>query len=683
MDAESAATIGLLNAFRTGNVVLDTMISSVLCMCLPLLLGNIKYLGSQGLAGVVFVFRWFTSSKNEDEYTRVIEYVEKTTSWGSVYNTVDEKNNILQKAITMELSRLVIAYQSCDLKLTAIKEPGSYDGGSADASDTESHGSNDSDDDDDNGRQQSASDIYGNTSDQLRAYKITKMPPMDEWVSIGKGILFKQSTGDPDKENMTDDEKKASAGNSDRFTSKRIRFEIMCSEAGGEQRVESWVQQAYDNYCSEISKASAKSAKHRFLYMPKVNAAVKQDDASGNTPEPAQAFKRYKLSDHKTFNSLFFQGKPQLLKVLDDFQQKKGKFGVAGFPHKLGLLLYGPPGTGKTSLIKALAQYTGRNIVSIPLTRIKTNQQLMDVFMDQRFGIDGEDIDIRLGFKNTIFVMEDIDAMGKIVHKRATNGSGGGSGSGRGGASAGRAATVASNGGIIARPNRVASREHKSGGGGGGGGGSDSGVTTNAYDSDDDMSDEDGYSIPIGPLPPTPADGGGGGGGGGGGSGGSGSGSSLKGGSWGSSLFKTPDKLDLSGILNVLDGVVDTPGRLLVMTTNHPEKLDPALIRPGRIDKNVKLGFMEVEDALAMVAHYFGCSGDSGGDDGKEESETVGGIPEHIKSAMVEAMAEGPGTTTPAQVEQLCAEYDTLEGFCNRFVKEARSGFAGTAVQSW
>lgn len=48
----------------------------------------------------------------------------------------------------------------------------------------------------------------------------------------------------------------------------------------------------------------------------------------------------------------------------------------------------------------------------------------------------------------------------------------------------------------------------------------------------------------------------------------------------------------VQGLLNVLDGVVDTPGRIVIMTTNHPETLDAALIRPGRIDKKIYLGYM-------------------------------------------------------------------------------------------
>ena len=48
------------------------------------------------------------------------------------------------------------------------------------------------------------------------------------------------------------------------------------------------------------------------------------------------------------------------------------------------------PATGKTSLIKALAEHTGRNVVNIPLSRIKTNQELMDIVFDQSFAVPGE-----------------------------------------------------------------------------------------------------------------------------------------------------------------------------------------------------------------------------------------------------------------------------------------------------
>ncbi|MCJ1310463.1 hypothetical protein MMC25_004127 [Agyrium rufum] len=47
--------------------------------------------------------------------------------------------------------------------------------------------------------------------------------------------------------------------------------------------------------------------------------------------------------------------------------------------------------------------------------------------------------------------------------------------------------------------------------------------------------------------------------------------------------------ISLSGLLNAIDGVASHEGRVLVMTTNYPEKLDEALIRPGRVD--MKVGF--------------------------------------------------------------------------------------------
>ncbi|KAG0250761.1 hypothetical protein BG011_008119 [Mortierella polycephala] len=67
-----------------------------------------------------------------------------------------------------------------------------------------------------------------------------------------------------------------------------------------------------------------------------------------------------------------------------------------------------------------------------------------------------------------------------------------------------------------------------------------------------------------------------------------------------------------SGLLNALDGVTSSEGRIIFMTTNHIDVLDPALIRPGRVDLREYVGdatplqirrmfkrFYEQEDALA------------------------------------------------------------------------------------
>jgi len=45
--------------------------------------------------------------------------------------------------------------------------------------------------------------------------------------------------------------------------------------------------------------------------------------------------------------------------------------------------------------------------------------------------------------------------------------------------------------------------------------------------------------------------------------------------------------VSFSGLLNAIDGVRSQEGRILFMTTNHKENLDPALLRPGRADKHI------------------------------------------------------------------------------------------------
>jgi ATP-dependent 26S proteasome regulatory subunit len=49
------------------------------------------------------------------------------------------------------------------------------------------------------------------------------------------------------------------------------------------------------------------------------------------------------------------------------------------------------------------------------------------------------------------------------------------------------------------------------------------------------------------------------------------------------------DKLTLSCLLNIFDGILETPGRIIILTTNYPDRIDKELLRPGRIDINIEL----------------------------------------------------------------------------------------------
>jgi len=64
------------------------------------------------------------------------------------------------------------------------------------------------------------------------------------------------------------------------------------------------------------------------------------------------------------------------------------------------------------------------------------------------------------------------------------------------------------------------------------------------------------------------------------------------------------DELTLGEILTVLDGTMEVPGRMIVMTTNHPEVLDDALIRPGRIDVQAAFTYASRELIAAMYVAY-------------------------------------------------------------------------------
>ncbi|KAK9116951.1 hypothetical protein Sjap_015898 [Stephania japonica] len=65
-------------------------------------------------------------------------------------------------------------------------------------------------------------------------------------------------------------------------------------------------------------------------------------------------------------------------------------------------------------------------------------------------------------------------------------------------------------------------------------------------------------------------------------------------------------KVTLSGLLNFIDGLWSSCGeeRLIVFTTNHVNKLDPALIRRGRMDKHIELSYCCFEGFKVLAKNY-------------------------------------------------------------------------------
>ncbi|CAD5324411.1 unnamed protein product [Arabidopsis thaliana] len=62
----------------------------------------------------------------------------------------------------------------------------------------------------------------------------------------------------------------------------------------------------------------------------------------------------------------------------------------------------------------------------------------------------------------------------------------------------------------------------------------------------------------------------------------------------------------LSGLLNFIDGIWSACGqeRIIIFTTNHFEKLDPALIRRGRMDMHIELSYCSFEAFKILAKNY-------------------------------------------------------------------------------
>jgi len=231
------------------------------------------------------------------------------------------------------------------------------------------------------------------------------------------------------------------------------------------------------------------------------------------------------FNTNRTFDSIFFEQKDELLEKYMFFMNNKDWYDRIGIPYHFGMLLYGIPGCGKTSIIKALAklwekgkEYKKDHIISVPLSRVKHGKDLTKIFHTDKLNRH------KIPISNRIYLFEDLDCMmnPELINRSTKE--------------------------IDDKDMSIISTDGESL--------PDSDITNNAL-----MKFIKAESNKINGLSIQPT-------------------------------YKlNDDPVSLSHFLNLIDGLLEMPGRRIIFTTNHRDKLDPALIRKGRIDIELKLSY--------------------------------------------------------------------------------------------
>lgn len=118
-------------------------------------------------------------------------------------------------------------------------------------------------------------------------------------------------------------------------------------------------------------------------------------------------------------------------------------------------------------------------------------------------------------------------------------------------------------------------------------------------------------------------------------------------------IINSEDKVNLSCFLNILDGIIELHGVMIIMTTNHPEKIDKALIRPGRFD--FKYEFKRCSKNIIKEMLQF-----------KYE------ISDKIMNQYFDKLNIKDEILSPAEIQSICFRNDNIENCINEILFESQ-----------
>ena len=343
--------------------------------------------------------------------------------------------------------------------------------------------------------------------------------------------------------------------NSDTSEFKKINFTLMMCRDKPVDELYKFIEKCEKIYNKKIEdRMTDKIFIYEFLQSENSRSSSSDDDWNDGRRDQKLSnilCSEYQLNTTKDLRkNCFFTDVEKIIKRIDFFINNKSWYELRGIPYQLGFLFYGPPGCGKTSTIKAIARMLDRHIVNVnDIDKIKKVSDIKNIFYGDY--INGRNIPTH----KRLYVIDEFDKiLDTISEKTSVN--------------AATAATAAMNAmsanllngimgmgmtgdasaGIIVVDSDTGSCEN---GSGGVDGNSEFGKRRSSKKNDDATS----QGKQNGPS---------------------------------SALMKPKSVINDADILTIMDGLVETSGRIIICTANDPRKISEAFKRPGRLDEHIE-----------------------------------------------------------------------------------------------
>jgi hypothetical protein len=342
--------------------------------------------------------------------------------------------------------------------------------------------------------------------------------------------------------------------NSDTQDFKKINFTLMMNRDKCLDDMYKFIEKCEKTYNKKIEdRMTDKIFIYEFLQSEGSRSSSNDDDWNDGRRDQKLSnilCSEYQLNTTKDLNkNCFFTDVDKIIKRINFFINNKAWYESRGIPYQLGFLFYGPPGCGKTSTMKAIARELDRHIINVnDIDKIKKVSDLKNIFYGDY--INGRHIPTH----KRLYVIDEFDKiLDTISEKPAISNAA---------AAMNAMSTNLLNGimglsmsndissGVIVMDSDSSSCENGNGNGNG-----DAGFENGKRK----MANKDDEGAAKGKQRAAA-----------------------------SAIAKQKSIINDADILTIMDGLVETSGRIIICTANDPSKISEPFKRPGRLDEHIE-----------------------------------------------------------------------------------------------